>query len=99
MANLDEISKAIIKGVKVLTLTKATLDAGVPAKEILDNALAPGIQKVGDLFEKGEYFLPELVMAGDTVTRVLEILEPILAKGDTPHVGKFLIETVKEEAK
>jgi methanogenic corrinoid protein MtbC1 len=55
MANLDEISKAVIKGegVKVLTLTKATLDAGVPAKEILDNALVPGIQKVGDLFEKG----------------------------------------------
>ncbi len=37
-------------------------------------------------------------MAGDTMTRVLEILEPILAKGDTSHVGKSLIETVKEEA-
>ena len=49
--------------------------------------------------QKGEYFLPELVMAGDTMTRVLEILEPILAKGDTPHVGKLLIETVKEETK
>ncbi len=99
MANLDEISKAIIKGegVKVLTLTQATLDAGVPAKEILDNALVPGIQKVGDLFEKGEYFLPELVMAGSTMTRVLELLEPILAKGDTPHVGKFLIGTVKDD--
>ena len=63
-----------------MTLTKATLDAGVPAKEILDNALVPGIPKVGDLFEEGEYFLPELVMAGDTMTRVLEILELILAK-------------------
>ncbi len=38
-------------------------------------------------------------MAGDIMTRVLEILELILAKGGTPHVGKFLIETVKEEAK
>ncbi len=47
MANLDEISKAVIKGegVKVSTLTKATLDVGIPAKEILDNALVPGIQK------------------------------------------------------
>ncbi|UCG99880.1 MAG: corrinoid protein [Deltaproteobacteria bacterium] len=99
MAVLDEISKAIIEGedVKILTLTKAALDASVPAKEILDNALVLGIQKVGDLFERGEYFLPELVMAGNAMTRALELLEPILAKGDTPYVGKFLIGTVKDD--
>ncbi len=49
--------------------------------------------------KKVNFFLPELVMAGDTMKRVIEILELILAKGGTPHVGKILIETVKEEAK
>ncbi len=58
MANLDEISKAIIKGVKVLTLTKATLDAGVPAKEILDNALVPGIQKWVTYSKRVNIFCP-----------------------------------------
>ena len=99
MENLDEISNAIIKGDgdTALELTKAALDKSVPAKDILDHGLIPGIQKVGDLFETGEYFLPELLMGGDAMTKALELLEPILAKGDTPHTGRFLIATVKDD--
>jgi len=99
MVNLDEISKAIIRGDgdRALELTKAALDETVPAREILDNGLVPGIQKVGDLFETGEYFLPELVMAGDAMTRSLELIEPILGKGDALRIGKFLIATVKDD--
>lgn len=99
MASLDEIRKAIVEGDgdTVLGLTKVALDENVPAKEILDNALVPGIQKVGELFETGEYFLPELVMAGDAMTRALELIDPILGKEDAPRIGKFLIGTVKDD--
>ncbi len=99
MVNLGEMSKAIIEGDgdKVLELTKLALDERVPAKEILDNGLVPGIQRVGDLFETGEYYLPELVMAGDAMTKALELIEPILGQGDTPRIGKFLIGTVKDD--
>jgi 5-methyltetrahydrofolate--homocysteine methyltransferase len=99
MVNLDEISRAIIEGDgdKSLELTKLALDERVPAKQILDNGLVPGIQRVGDLFESGEYYLPELVMAGDAMTKALEVIEPILARGDTPRIGKFLIGTVKDD--
>ena len=97
MVNLNEISKAIIEGNRdvVLELTKAALDANVPAKEILNNGLIPGLKKVGDLFETGEYFLPELLISGDAASRAVELLQPVLSKGDTPPAGKYLIGTVQ----
>lgn len=97
MVNLNEISKGIIEGDSdaVLELTKAALDANVPAKEILDNGLIPGLRKVGDLFETGEYFLPELLVSGEAASRAVELLEPLLSKGDTPPAGKYLIGTVQ----
>ena len=76
-------------------LTKIALAANVPAYEILDKSLIPGLQKVGDLFGKGEYFLPELIVSGDAVSKTLELLEPILSKEGTPSMGKFLIGTVQ----
>ena len=97
MVNLNEISKAIIEGDSdvVLELAKAALDANVPAKEILDKGLIPGLKKVGDLFETGEYFLPELLMSGEAASRAVELLEPVLSKADTPAAGKYLIGTVQ----
>ena len=97
MINLHQVSKSVIDGdtTKVLELTKAALDGKVPAKEILDKGLIPGIGKVGDLFEAGDYFLPELLVSGEAVTRALELLEPLLSKGDTSQRGKYLIGTVE----
>lgn len=97
MVNLNEISKGIIDGDwgAVLELTKAALDGNVPAKEILNKGLIPGLKKVGDLFETGEYFLPELLISGEAASRAVELLEPALSKGDTPPAGKYLIGTVQ----
>ncbi len=97
MVNLNEISKGIIDGDSdaVLELTKAALDANVPAKQILDKGLIPGLKKVGDLFETGEYFLPELLVSGEAASRAVELLGPVLSKGDTPPTGKYLIGTAQ----
>ncbi|MBW1861955.1 MAG: corrinoid protein [Deltaproteobacteria bacterium] len=99
MINFEEIKTLIIKGDDdaIFELTKKALAANVPAGEILEKGLIPGLRKVGDLFEKGEYFLPELIVSGDAVTRALELLEPILSKECTPFMGKFLIGTVKDD--
>jgi len=95
--NLNEISKAVVEGDSrmVLELTRKALDAKVPAKKILDEGLIPGIQKVGDLFGAGEYFLPELLVSGEAMSRALELLEPLLNKADVPSVGKYLIGTIE----
>jgi len=97
MVNLDGLGKAVIEGDTdaAFALTKKALEANVPASEILDKGLIPGLREVGDLFEKGEYFLPELIVSGDAVAQALELLAPVLSKEDTPHVGKFLIGTVQ----
>jgi len=97
MVNLEEISRVIITGDDdaALELTKKALAANVPANEILEKGLIPGLRKVGDLFEKGEYFLPELIVSGDAVSRALELLEPILSKEEAPFMGKYLIGTVE----
>ena len=97
MANLDELRKGVIKGDRMMVsrLTKQALEANLPVNEILDKALVPGLQKVGDLFENGEYFLPELIVSGKAVVEALELLKPILIRDNVPAVGKFLIGTVK----
>ena len=85
MGNFEELSKAIISGDAdtAFELTKKALEDNIPASEVLDKGLVPGLRKVGDLFEKGEYFLPELIVSGDAVAGALELLEPILRKEKT----------------
>jgi len=97
MADFEVISKAVMEAddEAVLELTQKALADNIPAKDILDKGLVPGIKKVGELFSSGEYFLPELIAAGNAMAGVLEVLEPELAKVDVPIAGKFLIGTVK----
>jgi len=99
MVNLEEISTVIMKGddEAAFELTGKALAANVPASDILEKGLVPGLRKVGDMFEKGEYFLPELIVSGDAVLRALELLEPILSKEGAPFMGKYLIGTVKDD--
>lgn len=97
MVDLSRISNSVVDGdeAAVYQLTEEALAANVPASEILDKGLVPGLQKVGDLFEEGEYFLPELIVSGDAVSQALELLEPMFRKGDAPSKGKYLIGTVQ----
>lgn len=97
MIDFNELNKSVIEGnaTKVRELTKAALDDKGLAKEILDKGLIPGIRKVGNLFEAGEYFLPELIVSGEAMMAALELLEPLLSKGDIPRTGKYLIGTVQ----
>ena len=97
MVNLEALTQAVIRGNNdaAFDLTEKALVENVPARQILEQGLIPGLRSVGDLFESGEYFLPELIVAGDAVSQALERLEPILALADTPFMGNYLIGTVK----
>jgi len=65
MINFDELTKAVVEGDSnaSLELTKKAMDMGISATEILDRGLLPGIEIVGEQFEKQEIFFPELLMA------------------------------------
>jgi 5-methyltetrahydrofolate--homocysteine methyltransferase len=95
--HLDKISKAIIEGDRdaVLALTKEVLAGNIKAEEILNKGIIPGLETVGELFEKGTYFLPELIVSGEAASSVLEMLGPLLSKGEAGSRGKFAIGTVE----
>jgi len=94
---LNEINRGLIEGNEdvVIELVEKALNDDTPAKEILDKGIIPGLRQVGDLFEKGEYFLPELIVSGAVATKALEFLQPILEKSGTASKGKSAIGTVQ----
>lgn len=74
-------------------LVQAELDAGTDPHKVLD-AMTTGLDECGKLFESGEYFLPELMMAGEAFSEGMEILEPKLAGDAMGQEGKVVIGTV-----
>jgi 5-methyltetrahydrofolate--homocysteine methyltransferase len=74
------------------------LHIGLPPFTIIQYGMAKGMQTVGQLYEHGEYFLPDLVMAGATMQDGMQILKPALKNSDGGQViskGKVVIGTVK----
>ena len=70
------------------------IDAGTPPLEILD-ACKQGMAVVGERFEAGEYFVPELILAGEMLRQISDIVRPLLAEaGDTPRLGTIVLGTV-----
>lgn len=97
MFDFVELVNSVAEGEvsKAGELTGKALDAQIPAKEILDNGLLPAMDIVGNSFEKGEIFLPELLMAGDAMKASIALLRPELAKKGASYTGKYAIGTIK----
>ena len=79
----------------VLELTERGLAAGMTPSEILFEALIPSLEEVGARFERGDYFVPEMLIAGKAMSGALNILRPLLAETGAETVGTFLMGTVK----
>ena len=72
------------------------LAAGLPALEVIDGGFVAGIRAAGDLWEEGEFFLPELVTAAQAMKRAMAVLNPALAVGEaSATLGKVVIGTVQ----
>ena len=71
------------------------LKAGISPRAILNQGLSAGIQAVGERFETGEYFLTDLVVAGEVMKAGLVPLEPHLAAGDAQGNGTIILATVQ----
>jgi corrinoid protein of di/trimethylamine methyltransferase len=61
-------------------LAQKGLDAGLPPADILDKGFVKGIEEVGDLFGRGEFFLPELVQGAEAMKSAVAVLQPELDK-------------------
>lgn len=79
----NAIYQGVMKGRQksIVELARAGVDAGLRPSDILNQVLMPAINEVGDLFEKGKYFLPQLISSAETMRLAIEYLEPMLAEG------------------
>lgn len=105
----QKLYDAVLKGNKsgIVQITKAALDDGEDARELLDMVLLPAINKVGDFFDSGKYFLPQLIAGAEAMKLAIEVLEPLMLKenagedmpvvviatveGDIHDIGKNLV--------
>jgi corrinoid protein of di/trimethylamine methyltransferase len=94
----DKLAQAVIDGEpeESVELAKQALNQKLDPLACITQGLTVGIQKVGELFASGEYFLPELIIGADAMKAALEILEPALAGGQTREVaGTIVLGTVE----
>jgi len=75
--------------------TKEALGAGHSSKEILEMSMTPAMEQLGERFSKGEAFLPELLLAADTMKGALEILRQAVGKEQEKPRATMLIGTVE----
>ena len=96
---LARMEKAIIEGDKdeAEVLAELAIKEKIDLNEVIEKGYTPGIQKVGDLWEKGEYFLPELITGAECMKAAMEVLQPELEKANitTKSKGKVVIGTVE----
>ena len=94
-----DIRKAIVEGDKPAAerLAGEALAMGLDLSEVVDKGYVPGIQEVGELWEKGEYFLPELITSAECMKAAMDILQPEMAKAHVKSrsLGKVVIGTVE----
>jgi 5-methyltetrahydrofolate--homocysteine methyltransferase len=97
MAILEDIYQSIIEG----NMNGATegvntaLKEGIAAAEILNKGLIAAMSEVGRLFEEGEYFVPEMLIAARAMKAGVVVLKPKLMEADVKPLGKVVIGTVK----
>jgi len=80
---------------KVRELTEAGLEAGMPPESMLYDALIPSLEEVGARFERGDYFVPEMLIAARAMQGALDILRPLLIETGVQQIGTFVMGTVK----
>jgi len=94
---LDALYNHVLNGEAGLMseFTQEALDQGIQPFEILFDALIPGLEEVGRLFEEGTFFVPEMLIAAKAMKAAMIILLPLIAETGTKSIGKFVIGTVK----
>jgi len=97
MSILDEMNTSVIEGDrdKVEELTRQALDQGVEVKTILSQGLIAPMDVVGQRFESGELFIPEMIVAGEAMARGLNVLRPLFKESGIKPQGTVVIGTVE----
>jgi 5-methyltetrahydrofolate--homocysteine methyltransferase len=81
----DKLKTAVLKGNRngIVKITKEALESGEKPAELLNRVLLPAINQVGEFFDQGKYFLPQLIASAEAMKNSIEVLEPLLQTGGT----------------
>jgi len=92
----DALSSAIQKGdrAQVQSIIEEGLAAGLPAQSLITNGLIEGMNVTGERWSKGEFFVPQVLIAARAMNIGLELLEPLLA-GDQKPARTVVLGTVE----
>ncbi len=93
----DRISQAVQGGdsKQVVQLVEAALKNDIPATDILDKGLVPGVQALGVRFKEGEVFLPEILVSIRAMNQGLSILKPLFTGKEINKLGTIVLGTVE----
>ncbi len=94
-----DMARAIVEGDRQAAeaLAKEALARNLDLREVVEKGYIPGIQTVGDLWERGDYFLPELIMSAECMKAAMAVLRPALEQARIADVslGKVVIGTIE----
>jgi len=98
MPTFDEMRQAVVDGEieDAEALARAAVADGADLIEVIEQGFAAGIREVGELWEDGEYFLPELIQGAEAMKAAMGVINPALAaqRGETRAKGTVVIGTV-----
>lgn len=91
--NVDVLFNDVLKGKSnvIVEHTKTELGNGKDPQAILNESLLPAIEKVGDLFNEGKYYLPQLISSAETMKSSIEYLEPLMLKQDEQESAPLIV--------
>ena len=93
----EKVNEAVVKGQKneMAELAKEALETGLSASTLVDDAIIPAMNKVSELWRKGEYYVPEVMRSAATMQTAMDALRPYLVTGEHGKDVKAAIGTVK----
>ena len=94
---MDNLYQAIFKGMAPLakTAVQESLDSGKTPQDIIDESMIPAMEAIGQEFEAGRVFVPNLLLSARAMKSALDILKPLMMAGQTSTIGTVVIGTVK----
>ncbi|MBQ7354354.1 MAG: B12-binding domain-containing protein, partial [Clostridia bacterium] len=97
MSILIEISENLQRGKAkiVKELVQKAVDEGIPAEQVLNEGLLPGMNVIGEKFKNNEIYVPEVLVAARAMNMGAQILKPLLAAEGVKATGKVCIGTVQ----
>jgi len=93
----EGMNEGMVGQLGVTELVEQALASGLHIRDIITKGLSGGMDVVGQKFEAGEYFIPDMLASAETVSAAMDILEPQLATSGIKTKGTIILATVKDD--